>query len=400
MKFSIEKSELKKAIETVMPAVSTTNTIEAIKGIRITAEENGSITLQSFDLEKGISCTLPADVSEPGCEIFPAEKLEKIAETAVNGIVKVETESGKATIKSGRTRITIHIISGDQFPSIPQMTGDNTFVFPQAELRASLVKVAYASAVNDTRQNLNGVFVSLDAADGVTTLKTVATDSFRMACQEKRFKCEDANQAAAHAECIVPIKTITELSRLLMSKGNDVCEIKCTKKHFIVKTDAFIMFTRLIDSEYIQYDKFVPKNPTAFITTETSNLKDALVRALLIAEDKNAGGSHSCVKLETGKEVIFVSAVTALGTMAEEVPAVVQSDGLCLGINARYCLEVLKALDSENAHFSLVSANLPVVIRPTMETEAERDEYKNRQDQYGLIEENQYHLIVPVRVRN
>ena len=63
---TFDKEILSAAVTPAMSAVSNKNTITSIEGICITAEADGTCILNSFDLEKGIRCTLKGRVEEPG----------------------------------------------------------------------------------------------------------------------------------------------------------------------------------------------------------------------------------------------------------------------------------------------------------------------------------------------
>ena len=60
-----------------MCAISGKSTLTAIEGILIDAREDGTCTMTTFDLEKGMRIQVQANVEEAGCYILNAQKFSQ-----------------------------------------------------------------------------------------------------------------------------------------------------------------------------------------------------------------------------------------------------------------------------------------------------------------------------------
>ena len=71
MKFSVSKQDMTEAVSNLQRAVSTKSSIPALEGILIKTTE-GALTLSAYNLEIGMSTTIPALIGETGQIVLSA----------------------------------------------------------------------------------------------------------------------------------------------------------------------------------------------------------------------------------------------------------------------------------------------------------------------------------------
>jgi len=394
---TFDKEILSAAVAPAMSAVSGKNTITSIEGICITAEADGTCILNSFDLEKGIRCTLTGRVEEPGSYIINGQKLNQIIRAMPEDIRIEVGETMRARITSGKSEFTINAMPGDEFPNMPSLEGDWGFTMPQCELRDAMTKTLYAVAVNEPRPALNGIFFKIH--DNRLTL--VSSDSFRLAICEKEMKFENnIGEDELDIAIIVPGKTVAELLKMLHDDTSPV-SIRATGKHIMFSMDNICFFSRLIDAEYVNYEKFIPKTPATYATLSCDALRESLERASLVTEEKSAGQSRSSVKFTFEDQILKVSAVSVNGTVNEELPIEKTGPDLKIGFNCRYLLDALRACDSEYIRLALVSPLVSMVITADESemTEEEIAAFEKKKENTGILSEHYTHLAVPCHLR-
>ena len=89
MKIIFEKNVLNNVLAAAMSAVSTKNIVPATAGIYVTAEESDRVTVTAYDLEKGITTTVPARVIEGGDYVINAIRLNQIVKILHRTIIKI-----------------------------------------------------------------------------------------------------------------------------------------------------------------------------------------------------------------------------------------------------------------------------------------------------------------------
>ncbi len=394
---TFNKDILAEAVTPTMSAVSTKNTIASIEGICITANADGSCVLNSFDLEKGIRCTLKGDVEEPGSYILGGQKLNQIIRSMPEDIRIEVGDNMRAKITSGKSEFTINAMPGAEFPNMPSLEGDWAFEMPQCELRDAMTKTLYAVASNEPRPALNGIYFKLQ--DGVLTL--VSSDSFRLAICEKVLPFENTkDDAALDFALIVPGKTVAELLKMIDDSTAPV-KIRATSKHIMFEIDNVCFFSRLIDAEYVNYEKFIPKTPATHVSVRCDDLRGSLERASLVTEDKALKQAKTSVKFTFEEQLLKVSAISVNGTVNDEIPITKSGADLKIGFNCRYLLDALRACDSEYITLALVSPLVSMVITADEErmTEEEIAAQEKKRENTGLISERYLHLAVPCHLR-
>ena len=394
---TFDKDILNEAVTPAMSAVSGKNTHKEIEGIRITAEADGTCILNSFDLEKGFTCKIRGDVEEPGSFIINGQKLSQIIRNMPENI-RIEVDNkAQAKIISGKSEFTISALPGEDFPNTPALEGDWSFKIPQCELRDAITKTLYAVASNEPRPALNGMLFRVKD----NSIVLAATDSFRLAVCEKEmdFKNETSD-SPLDLSMVVPGKTVTELLKML-SDTNDPVTVMATRKHIIFSLGWLTFFSRLIDAEFVDYEKFMPKNPCVFVTVRTASLRGSLERASLVTEDRTAGQAKSYVKFTFEGDVLQVSAVSMGGTSYDEIPITKEGGDLRIGFSCRYLLDALRTCDTEYIRIAMVSQLVSIVITPD-ETKLTDDEIaakEKKQNETGVKAEKFMHLVVPLHMK-
>lgn len=363
MKVVFSKSALQKAIAPTLCAVASNTSLPATEGIQFFADENtGTCRITSFDLSKGVRCTIPAEVQKGGCVILNAGKLNQIVKTMPGDITISVDQNLVAKISSQKSEFSIHALPGEDFPNLPELYGDRGFEISQKTLKKMISQTIYAAAVNDMRPALNGEFVKIK--DNKITV--VSCDSFRIAIKEEIS--EIANKCADDGELdfsfIVPTKTMSELLRLLCDEDDKKVTVLLTRKHVIFFLCDMIFFSRLVDSEYINYERFIPSEFNTTCIVDRDEFLGSLERAALVTEDRTLGQEKGPVKLDFEANSLVVSSVSVSGTSFDEIHTKNTGDLLTIGFNCRYLMDSVRATDSEKLKLSLISPLMSMIIEP------------------------------------
>lgn len=366
MKIIFNKSVLLNAIVPAMSAISTKNTIPATEGILLKTE-NGKCLIASYDLEKGIKIYIDANIVREGSCIINAQKLFQIVRCMPEENVTIDVnEKMIASIKSGNAEFEIHALKGSDFPNTPELNEDNTFSLEQSILRAMITKTSFSIAVDNPRPVLNGAFFQVKNSK----ITIVTCDGNRLALRENLCDIEKEIEYSF----IVPGKTITELVKLLNDNEEKV-RISLTRKHVLFNIDEVMFFSRLIEGEYLDYEKIMPKNNTTFVEIDASLFKEALERASLVTEDRTLGQAKSHVKCSFEDQLLKISSVSVTGKVYDEIPTEKEGNDITIGFNCRYLLDALKACSEETIRISMSSPIMVMIIEEAEKKENSRFVY-------------------------
>lgn len=373
MKIVFRKDILSAAVSPLMSGVSTKMTLAATEGILIEASLPNTCVMTTYDIEKGVRITVEADVIEAGAAIISASKLNQIVRVMDGGDITLTVdERNCATIVSGRSSHTLTALPAKDFPEIPRLTSAQGFSVSQKVVRSMIAKCMYAMGVNDQRPVLNGLFFSV--SDG--KLHTVSCDSFKMAtCATKTDLVGlEGSDTVDNLRFILPNKSVSELYKLLGDKDEDaIVTVYVSRKNIVFVMGDITFFTKLIEGEYIDYNRIILRNHRIFVYVDRESLISALEHAALITEEKVAGSVRSHVRLEIAEHILKISATSGTGSAYDEVAIGHEGDDLVIAFNNRYLIDSLRACSADRVKISMSSALSSINIEPGDEDTVDED---------------------------
>lgn len=382
MKIIFKRKILANAIAPLMATAQSRSTLPAVEGILIEAKMPNTVILTTYELEKGMRTTIEAEVIEEGYFVINAQKFNQTLYVMENeDITLTVDEKLCATITSGRSTFRLNALEGEIFPSVPSLKSEMGFYIGEGVLRKMLDKTTYAMGTVDQRQVLNGCFVHVND-DGIMI---VACDSFKLARCSRRTEIKKGNESDKyiHYSFILPVKTVNELYKLLSNDEEKMTRIYLMRKHIVFEIGNIVFFSRLIEGEYIDYERIILTNHKVTVEVNKEELLSSLERAALITEEKIAGSVRSHVKLNVNGENIEVSAVSTNGSSYDEVKVLHEGEDVLIAFNNRYLMDSIRSCDTEKIKLSISTPLTSMNIEPLEEEDG--------------IEE--LYMILPVRIK-
>ena len=373
MKIVFRKEIICAAVAPLMSGVSNKMTLAATEGILIEASLPNTCVMTTYDIEKGVRITIEADVIEAGSAIISASKFNQIVRVMDGGDITLTVDDRNcATVVSGRSSHTMTALPAKDFPEIPRLTSTQGFVASQKVIKNMMAKCMYAMGVNDQRPVLNGLFFSIK--DG--KLHTVSCDSFKMAtctAGAELFGLE-SDLTVEDVRFIMPNKSVSELYKLLGDKDEDaVVTIYTSRKNIIFSMGNIVFFSKLIEGEYIDYNRIILRNHRIIVYADRESIMSALEHAALITEEKVAGSVRSHVRLEVEGNILKISATSGTGASYDEVAIGHEGDDLVIAFNNRYLIDSLRACSSDRVKISMSTPLSSINIEPADEDIVDED---------------------------
>ena len=246
---------------------------------------------------------------------------------------------------------------------MPMFIGERVYKIPQHCIKSLIDTTFYAVGQNDTRAAFNGALFKIRNGE----LTVIGCDGNRLSAAKEDISA--TNPEAPEAEMIIPGKFLGELTKLLRDTEDELT-MMIGRKHIIFKIDTIYFFTRMLDTEYFDYEKLLPNSYKTQAFVSRKELLGAIERASIVTEDKLGGSSRSHVKLDFMDNAVTMTSVSAGGSVYEKVPAAIDGEGVSIGFNCRYLLDALKAAPSEceRLRIRLNSPLMGIVIEPASGT--------------------------------
>lgn len=383
MKVIFNKTTICEAAAPLMSGVSSKVTVAAAEGILISAKVPNECVMTTFDLEKGVRVTVEAQVIEEGSCIISASKfISTIRAMEEDDIILNVDDRLSVTILCGKSSHTMAALPASDFPEIPRLSSPNGFSLPQKTMKTMMSKCLYAMGVNDQRPVLNGLYVRIEGSH----MDMVSCDSFKMAVcgTDTDLKPADGD-GEVNTRFIVPNKSVNELFKLLDDKDDEaVVTIYMSRKNIVFNTGSVIFFSKLIEGEYVDYNRILIKNHRVFLHVNRERLINALERAALITEEKVAGAVRSHVKLSLTGDMLCITASSGAGSSYDELRVAHEGDDIVIGFNNRYLLDSLRACHADDVKISMTSPRMAIHIEPA-ESETEGEDKCGCSDLFFLL---------------
>lgn len=368
MKFTCEKSALNEAINVVQKAVSSKAAIPALEGILLEASGSNTLKLSGYDLEIGIDATVDVSVEGEGSIVLNARILGDIVRKLPSDLVVLETdEKMLCIITCGMAQFTILGTPSSDFPEIPKITGEKKVKIRQDMLKKMVRQTGHAISSNDSKPVFTGSLFDLKGEE----LRIVSVDGFRLAiCKE----IVEGNEE--DFSFVVPGKTLAEVAKIMGDTDEEI-QISLTRKHIVFEMENFLVISRLLEGEFLNYENAIPKEGSIEATINVKQFMESVDRASLLINER----MKSPLRLMFDYDTVKLSCTTPLGKVYDEFKTAEFGASLEIGFNNRYVMDALKACEEEEVTLQLGTPLSPMVMTPV-----EGDAF--------------LFLILPVRLKN
>ena len=351
-----------------MGSVSNKNTITAIEGVLIETIDSQHIQISSYDMNKGFRGIVEAiDIERTGRFIVNAQRLYQTIRVLPDDDITIDVNDKlNCEISCGKANFSMFALKGEDFPNLPELVTDSGFSVSAEILRKMIGKVVHSIADQDKRPMLCGAFFKI-SPEG---MEVVSCDSYRLS--KCNIKCDIesvSNEENIDYSFIIPGHALGELSKILADGNDENIQFYLSRKHAIVSKENIVFFTRTIDSEYIDYNRMIPRDNAILVNIDRERLLSGLERANIIAEEKIQGSGKSYVKLSVKDQYLGLTSSSVYGCVNDEMDCVHEGEDIEIGFNCRYLIDAVKVAEGENIYIKLKNPNQAITIEAVEEDE-------------------------------
>ena len=350
MGFTCNQQVLSKAINTVSKAVTNRTTIPILKGILLKAVDN-QLVLTASDLDLSIEKKIDAYVSQEGEVVVLSKLFGEIIRKLPNEDITIELkEENNITIECSNSQFNIVCFPSDEFPSIGDIEEKSTLTLNREIFKDMIGKTSFAASLDESKGVIVGVLVELEE----NSLNMVALDGFRMAV------AREAMVNAENKKIIITSKILNEINKIIGEVDDEEIGIILDNKKAVVFVDGTKIVLRLMEGEFIDYKKILPKESKTNVIIHRGDFLESIERASLFAKE----GKNNLVKLSISENNMTITSRSEEGNVKEDVIISTDGPGLDIGFNSKYLIDVLKVIDNDEIRLEFNTGITPCLVKP------------------------------------
>jgi DNA polymerase-3 subunit beta len=361
MKFTVSSTGLLNHLQAISRVINSKNTLPILDNFLFKIEA-GKLILTASDLETTLITSMDLETYEGEGVIALSAKilLDTLKEFSDQPLTfDINDENLAMTIKSETGVYNFIGQNGDEYPRVPAMADDfNSLVVPTSILNSGINKTLFATADDELRPVMNGVYFDITTED----LTMVASDAHKLV----RFKVTGV-KGENTASFILPKKPTNLLKNILPRESGDVL-IQFDSKNASFTLSNYKMICRLIEGRYPNYNSVIPQNNPYKAIIDRSSLMNTLKRVSVFSNQ-----ASNLVKLEFSENEIHISAqdIDFSISAEEKMPCQYQGEAMKIGFKSSFLIDILANISSSEVVMELADPSRAGLIFPF---EREEDE--------------------------
>lgn len=348
MNFETNKESFLKSLTKIQGIIEKKHTIPILSNVLLELKENNLI-ITATDLEIGLKSFLEVQSHNEGKVTISAKKLYEIIKELPNKNIKFISKNNYwIEIQCEKSIFNLVGLSSEEFPNFPEIKNENLVEINNEQFNRMIDKTIFSVSTDESKYNLNGIFLKNEE-----NLIMVSTDGHRLSyCINDEFK----NYFDFNDGVILPKKGIYEFKKIINKELP--LYIGMNENNFTIKNDNSILIMRIVDGEFPDYKKVLPRKCENFSTINKINFYHALKRISVLSSEKSKG-----VKFELYKnKLIITSSNPDFGDAKEELDIQYEGNEIAIGFNSKYILDILSSIEDDYINLHLKDNLSPGMI--------------------------------------
>jgi DNA polymerase-3 subunit beta len=362
MKLTVTQENLSRALATVSRVASSRGSLPILSNVLLRTSGN-QLYIAATNLDIAMSETIGAKITKEGSITVPARLMQDYVSSLPSGTLTLKATDTKLEISTEHHNSSVNGAPADDFPVMPTIEKPSQLQLSGKDFKQALTQVLFAASNDEARPVLTGLY--LHTTEG--NLFAAATDSYRLA--EKRVM-----SSKTELSLLIPAASLQEALRVMRDE-NDQVTIEYDEQQARISMANVELVTRLIEGNYPDYRKLLPKSYETTATTTRQELQEITKVSSLFARE--AAGGVTVTIDEADKQISIRSIASQVGENNAVADAKVDGDAV-ITMNSRYILDALGAFDGDS-----ISMHVNGKLDPCVLTDPENDDY--------------LHVIMPVK---
>lgn len=357
MNLKFQKAQLVNALSIVMKAVSTKTSSVILESILISASDN-RVVLDATDTELSIQTEVDAVIVKAGGVVLNAKLFSEIVRKfdSTESLIELDVDNDfKTTIRCEQAVFNIMGIDPVEFIPMPKIDRDAFISLSQFSLKEVIRQTEFSTAISDINRMMGGELI--DVKNNVA--KFVTLDGHRMSIRNIELMGEYEDQ-----KCVVPIKSLQEVMRIIDSDTQKNVNIYFSKDHILFEFDRTLVLSRILDGEFFRIESMLSNDYDTKVNVSRIKLQSAIEQSMILIRENE----HKPMILDIENGMLKLSVNSSLGFMDAKVNIEKSGSDLKIAFNPKFLVDALKVIDDDFVNIYFTNAKSPCFIRDDKNT--------------------------------
>ena len=362
MKLIISSSELLRGVMAVAKAIPAKSPLPILENFLFDLKGN-TLEITASDAELTLKTNIEVEsTAEEGRIAVPAKHMMDLLKELPDQPLTITTTGESSFLCSwAGGESTLPYFPAEDYPEIIGADANNavTLQFPAQSLVEGISSTIYATADDEIRPAMNGIFFDIDL--NATTL--VASDSHKLIC----YTTTDVN--ASEKASFILHKKPAGILKSTIGKDIETVEISFDAKTAEFRFGNTTVICRLVVGKYPKYRDVIPQNNSNILRINRVQLLNTVRRVSVCS---NKASNHIKFDLKSGS--LMISAQDLGFSIAAHETMQCQYDGedLAIGFKAPFIIEILSNMSCGELVIKFLDSKRAALIVPA-EEEAESE---------------------------
>jgi len=371
----IQKKDLLDAMQKAFPVIPSKSSLQILSNFKLSYSDS-TFEVAATDADHSLRVTVGAQGAGELNVTVNARKIFEIVRELPEGSVTLDLDGTVLLMESEKGfSCKIAGAGSEDFPGFPEIGSGAEFDIHSSTFHEMVRKSSFAVSRDESRAALCGIL--WEVASDRTGM--VATDGHRLGSSfiDTPFPVTESISK------IISQKSVSTLVRITDSKiQDDVVRVIFGEKYVSFSTSSFNMVSRLVEGQYPDYTKVIPRNNPKIIEADRLTLLEAIRRVSVLSSNKN-----HLVRLIFKPSVMdaIVMNRDIGGEARESVNIQYDGDEHTVGFNGMYFTDILDIIKTKRVRLEMNTQISACLVFPIYEDEKD----KKSEDLF---------LIMPLRI--
>jgi DNA polymerase-3 subunit beta len=352
MNFTVSSSFLLDHLQKANGAIDSNPTMAILEDFKFDVKD-GQLEVRGTDLTTSVttrlevqhegefSCIVPAKILVDTLKATPEQPIE----------FQYDEDQHQVTVTNSMGKYHMAARSVSEYPNLPVVDQAQSIRLDSEVLLEGFSKTVFATSNDQARRPMMGINVIIE--DGKMIF--AATDAHKLV--EFVYENEDVQGSG---QFILPKKGVN-LLRSILKSGEEV-DFHFNVQHAFFHFDNTEVACKLIEADYPDYKNIIPKDNAIELSINKSDFLQSLKRISIFANKS----THQ-VMLQLNEDSLTISAkdIDYSNDAKEQLACFYKNEPMEIAFNARFLLEMVSVLDSDEVVFKINSPNRAVLILPS-----------------------------------